>query len=95
VNFRLLADRVLVSRDITPEQTTGGVILVSDAQKLPTTGIVRAAGPGSRALDGTRIDNAVRKGDHVYFSEYAGQDIEVDGKEYILLREQDILGVVE
>ncbi len=92
--FHALSDRVLVSRDEAAEVSTGGVILAAMERELPTTGTVQSAGPGARALDGSLIPNAVDVGNKVSFSPYAGQEIEVDGQEYVLLRESDIFGIL-
>ena len=92
--FSPLADRVLIRRDEAQAVTKGGVILAEQAVPELNTGTVVSAGPGSRALDGSLIPRALNTGDSVFFSQYAGQEILLNGEEFILLREQDVLGIV-
>lgn len=88
------SDRVVV--ECRQAQTSrGGILLPESAQKKPKIGCVVATGPGARRADGELIAMGVKVGDTVYYSNYSGTEIELDGKEYLILRESDIFGVIE
>jgi chaperonin GroES len=94
VAIRPLDDRVVVEALEAEEQTTGGILLPDTAKQKPQRGKVIAAGPGKLRDDGKRSAVAVGLGDEVLFGRYAGNDVEVNGKEYKIMRESDILAKV-
>ena len=94
VKMRPLADRVVVRREEEEEKTAGGIIIPDTAKDKPQEGTVVAVGPG-RVEDGKTIELDVKKGDRVLFGKYAGSEIQLDGEEHLILREDDILGVIE
>ena len=89
-----LQDRVLVERVEAMEKSAGGLFIPDSAKEKPQEGKVVAVGKGKRREDGTLVPLDVKKGDRILFSKYAGNDITLDGKEYIIMREDDILGVL-
>ena len=89
-----LQDRVLVERVEAEQKSAGGLFIPDTAKEKPQEGKVVAVGKGKRQEDGTVHPVDVKKGDRILFSKYAGNDITLDGKEYIIMREEDILGVV-
>ena len=92
---RPLSDRVIVQRIEDEEQrSAGGIIIPDTAKEKPQRGKVIAVGPGRRE-DGKVIPLDVKAGNHVLFGKYAGSEIEIDGEEHLILREEDILGIVE
>lgn len=94
VNLKPLDDRVVVEPMDAEEVTAGGIVLPDTAKEKPQQGKVIAVGPG-RVLDtGERAKPAVKKGDVVVYAKYGGTEIEVDGKEYKILRESDVLAIV-
>ena len=88
-----LSDRVLVQPDTAEEKTQSGIIIPDTAKEKPQRGIVVAVGPG-KIENGTKIDMSVKNGDKVLYGKYAGTELELDGEEYLIMRESDILGVV-
>lgn len=86
-----LEDRVVVTPLEAEERTAGGVILPETAKEKPQQGKVVATGPGRMLKDGTRVAPAVKKGDTVVYGKYSGTDVKVDGKEFKILRESEIL----
>ncbi|MGQ9606877.1 MAG: co-chaperone GroES [Thermogutta sp.] len=90
-----LADRVVVEREESEETTPGGIVLPDTAKKRPARGTVVSVGQGRLLDDGTRAAMQVKVGDRVIFSSYAGDDFKVGERELVLLREDDILAVVE
>jgi chaperonin GroES len=90
-----LNDRVVVSPLSAEEKTRGGVILPDTAREKPNKGKVVAAGPGKLSDDGKRLGVAVKAGDVVYYGKYSGTEVKVEGTEFKILREEDILGVEE
>ncbi|MBL7140459.1 MAG: co-chaperone GroES [Planctomycetes bacterium] len=90
-----LEDRVVVEPLEAEEVTKGGIVLPDTAKERPQEGKVVAVGPGKMLETGERAKPAVKKGDTVVYAKYGGMEIEVDGKEYLILRESDILAVVE
>jgi len=95
VNIRPLDDRIVVLPDEAEEKTATGIYLPEGAKEKPQTGKVVAAGPGKLNDDGTRSELAVKVGDTVLFGKYGGTEVEVDDTEYKILRESELLGVVE
>ncbi|HOG16303.1 MAG: 10 kDa chaperonin [Syntrophaceae bacterium PtaU1.Bin231] len=95
MKIRPLQDRVVVLRTERDEKTVGGIIIPDTAKEKPQEGKVVAAGPGKRDKDGTLIPLDVKKGDQILFSRYAGNEVKIDGVEHLIMREDDILGVIE
>ena len=95
MTFRPLHDRILVRRIEADEKTAGGIIIPDTAKEKPSEGEVIAVGPGRRNEAGERIAPDLRVGDRVLFGKYAGQGVKVDGEELLVLREEDIVAVVE
>jgi chaperonin GroES len=89
-----LEDRVVVEPLEAETKTKGGIVLPDSAKEKPQKGKIIAAGPGRVADDGQRIAPSVKKGDTVVFAKYGGTEIEVDGKDYVILRESDILAKI-
>ncbi len=90
-----LHDRVLIRRVAEEEKTKGGIIIPDTAKEKPSEGEVVAVGNGKIADDGTLRTLAVKKGDRILFGKYSGSDIKLDGIEHLILREDEILGVIE
>lgn len=88
-----LSDRVLVQPEPAEEKTSSGIIIPDTAKEKPQQGTVVAAGPG-KVENGTKIDMSVAKGDTVLYGKYSGTEITLDGEEYLIMREADILGIV-
>ena len=95
MNVRPLHDRIIVQRLEEGEQKIGGIIIPDTAKEKPQQGKVIAAGNGKVKDDGQRIPLDVKGGDLILFGKYSGQEIKLDGEEYLILREDDVLGVVE
>jgi len=89
-----LSDRVLVQPEPAEEKTSSGIIIPDTAKEKPQEGTVIAAGPG-KVENGTKIDMSVKKGDKVLYGKYSGTEITLDGEEYLIMREADILGIVD
>jgi chaperonin GroES len=92
--IRPLGDRVLVQRLEAEEKTAGGILLPESAKEKPKEGKVVALGDGKLLDNGERSSFSVKKNDRVLFSSYAGTEVKVDGEEYLIMREEDILGVI-
>jgi chaperonin GroES len=88
-----LSDRVLVQPGPAEEKTDSGIIIPDTAQEKPQEGEVIAAGPG-KVENGTKIDMSVSEGDKVLYGKYSGTEISLDGQDYLIMRESDILGIV-
>ena len=95
MNIRPLHDRVLVKRIELQEQVRGGIIIPDTAKEKPQEAEVVAVGPGKLDDNGKPMELGVRAGDTVYYGKYSGTDVEVDGQKFVILRESDILGVLE
>ncbi len=95
IKLRPLADRVIVKQTEAEEKTASGLYLPDAAKEKPTKGKVIAAGPGKLDDNGKRMELSVKPGDTVYYGKYSGTDVEVDGEKLVILRESDILGVLE
>lgn len=95
MKIRPLGDRVIVKRLDAEEKTKGGIVIPDSAKEKPKEGKVISVGKGKIAEDGKSIPLSVKEGEKILFSSYAGTDIKIDGEEYLILREEDILGVVE
>ena len=94
MNIRPLNDRILVKRLEEETQTAGGIIIPDSAQEKPAEGEVVAVGPGKMNDAGQRAAMDVKEGDRVLFSKYGGTDVKFDGQSYLIMREDDILGVI-
>ena len=90
-----LHDRLIVQRIEEGEQTIGGIIVPDSAKEKPMRGKVLAVGLGKVKEDGTRQQPDVKDGDTILFGKYSGQEIKIDGEDYLIMREDDILGVLE
>jgi chaperonin GroES len=95
MKVRPLHDKVLVERLDTEETTKGGIIIPDTAKEKPQEGKVVAVGTGRILEDGTKKPLEIKKGDKVLFSKYGGIDISIDGEDYLILREEDILAIVD
>ena len=95
MNFRPLHDRVLVRRVEAEAKTAGGIIIPDTAQEKPQEGEVVSVGSGTRAEDGTITPLDVKTGDNILFGKWSGTEVKVDGEDLIIMKETDILGVVE
>ena len=95
MKIKPLHDRVIVERVELETQTKGGIIIPDTAKEKPQQGRVLAVGPGRLLEDGKRREMTVKEGDLVIFSKYAGTDVNVDGDEHIIIREDDVLAVFE
>ncbi len=94
MNIRPLQDRVIVERIEAMEKSAGGLFIPDSAKEKPQEGKIIAVGKGKRREDGTLISMDVKKGDRILFSKYAGSDVTLDSKEFIIMREEDILGII-
>ena len=95
VNFRPLHDRVVVRRLEQDEKTAGGIIIPDTAKEKPSEGEVLAVGPGARDERGQLVPLTVEKGDRILFGKWSGTEIKLDGEELLIMKESDILGIVE
>jgi chaperonin GroES len=95
MRFRPLHDRVLVRRVTAEEKTAGGIIIPDTAKEKPQEGEIVAAGPGARNEKGELVALDVQPGDRVLFGKWSGTEVKIDGEELLIMKESDILGVVE
>ena len=95
MKIRPLNDRILVKRMASEEMSAGGIIIPDSAKEKPAEGEIVAVGPGKLNDNGERVAMDVKVGDTVLFSKYGGTDIKLEGEDYLIMREDDILGVVE
>jgi chaperonin GroES len=95
MNVRPLHDRLVIQRLEEGDQKVGGIIIPDTAKEKPQQGKVIAAGAGKVRDDGTRQRPDVKAGDLILFGKYSGQEIKLDGEEYIIMREEEVLGVLE
>jgi len=95
MKVRPLRDRIIVKRLEEEEKTKGGVIIPDTAKEKPIEGRVIAVGDGKIKDDGTKIPLDVKKGDRVLFAKYGGTEIKIDGEEHLMMREDDILAIIE
>ena len=95
MKIRPLADRIVVKRTKEEEKTKGGIIIPDTAKEKPIEGKVTAVGNGRILEDGSVRKLEVKKGDRVLFGKYSGTEVKIDGEEFVMLREEEILGVVE
>jgi chaperonin GroES len=94
-NIRPLHDRILIKRTAAEEKTPGGIIIPDAAKEKPVEAVVIAVGSGKRDKDGNLIPLDVKAGDRVLFSKYSGSEIKLDGVEHVILREDDLLAVLD
>ncbi|MBN1546385.1 MAG: co-chaperone GroES [Syntrophaceae bacterium] len=95
MNVKPLQDRILVLRESGDQMTAGGIIIPDTAKEKPLEGKVVAVGPGKFDKDGKRIPVEVKKGNRILFSRYAGTEIKIGGVEHLMMREDDILAIIE
>ena len=95
MNVRPLSDRILVRRVDADEQVKGGIIIPDTAKETPQEAEVVAVGPGKRNKNGDVIAPAVKSGEKILIGKYAGTEIEVDGDDYVIVNEDDILGIIQ
>jgi chaperonin GroES len=95
MHFRPLHDRVLVRRIDAEEKTAGGIIIPDTAKEKPQEGEIVAAGPGGRNEQGQLVPLDVKAGDRVLFGKWSGTEVKIDGQDYLIMKESDLLGVVE
>jgi chaperonin GroES len=95
MNVRPLHDRIIIQRLDEGEQQVGGIIIPDSAKEKPQQGKVIAAGNGKSKDDGTRTPLDVKAGDRILFGKYSGQEIKLDGEDYLIMREDEVLGVVD
>lgn len=95
MNIRPLQDRVLVKRVDEEERTKGGILIPDSAREKPMEGKVIAVGNGKLLENGTKVTLEVKSGDRILFGKYAGTEVKIEGEEHLILREEDILGILE
>jgi len=95
MKLRPLQDRVIVKQSEAEEKTKSGILLPDTAKEKPTKGKVIAVGPGKTDDNGKPMEIGLRVGDTVYYGKYSGTDVEIDGQKLVILRESDVLGVLE
>jgi chaperonin GroES len=95
INVHPLSDRILVKRLEEEEMKRGGIIIPDTAKEKPQQGEVIAVGPGRFDENGKRVPMEVKKGDRILMGKYSGTEVKIDGGEYIILREDDVLGVIQ
>jgi chaperonin GroES len=95
MKFRPLHDRIVVTRIDADNKTAGGIIIPDTAKEKPTEGEVIAVGPGGRDESGKLIPIDLKKGDRVLFGKWSGTEVKLDGVEYLIMKESDIMGVIE
>jgi chaperonin GroES len=95
MNLKPLADRVIVKQSEAEEKTASGIVLPDTAKEKPTRGKIVAVGPGKLDDNGKRHELNVKVGDTVFYGKYSGTDVEIDGEKFVILRESDLLGVLE
>jgi chaperonin GroES len=95
MKFRPLHDRVVIRRVDAEEKTVGGIIIPDTAQEKPMEGVVVAAGPGARNEQGQIVALEVKAGDRILFGKWSGTEVKLDGEELLIMKESDIMGIVE
>ena len=95
MKLKPLDDRIVIRQSDAEEKTSGGIILPDTAKEKPQIGKVVATGPGKLLDDGKRSKMSVKKKDEVIYAKYVGSDVEMDGEKYVILKESDVLGIVE
>lgn len=95
MKVRPLADRILVKREEAQETVRGGIIIPDSAKEKPQEGKVVAVGPGKVDENGKRVPLELKKGDRILMGKYSGTEVKIDGEEHIIMREDDVLAVIE
>ncbi|RTM04831.1 MAG: co-chaperone GroES [Bradyrhizobiaceae bacterium] len=95
MHFRPLHDRVLVRRIDAEEKTKGGIIIPDTAKEKPQEGEIVAAGPGARNEQGQLVPLDVKPGDRVLFGKWSGTEVKIDGKDLLIMKESDLLGIID
>ncbi len=95
MKLKPLQDRILVQRIEEEKTTKGGIIIPDTAKEKPAEGKVAAVGNGKIGEDGKRIPLEIKKGDRILFGKYSGTEVKIEGEEYLILREDDVLGIIE
>ena len=95
MKVRPLADRILVKREEASETIRGGIIIPDTAKEKPQEGKVVAVGPGRLNDDGKNVKLEIKKGDRILMGKYAGTEVKIDGDEHIIMREEDVLAIIE
>ena len=95
MGFRPLHDRVMVKRVGQEEKTAGGIIIPETAQEKPMEGEVVAVGSGTRTEDGKILALDVKPGDRILFGKWSGTEVKIDGQDYLIMKESDIMGIIE
>jgi len=95
MKIKPLADRLVVERIEQDTKTAGGIIIPDNAKEKPKQGKVLAVGPGAKDENGKRIPVDVAAGDIVLFTQWSGSEVKLDGKEYLVLKESDVIGIIE
>ncbi len=95
MKLRPLQDRILVQRVEEESTTKGGIIIPDTAKEKPAEGKVTAVGNGKLGDDGKRIALEVKKGDRILFGKYSGTEVKISGEEYLIMREEDVLGIID
>jgi chaperonin GroES len=95
MNLKPLHDRVLVERVSSEDKTKGGIIIPDTAQEKPMEGKVLATGSGARNENGQVVALDVKKGDRILFGKWSGTEVKIDGKELLIMKESDIMGIIE
>ena len=95
MNIRPLYDRIVVKRIEEQETTRHGIVIPDSAKEKPQEGEVMAIGKGKRLEDGNLVDLGVKAGDRILFGKYTGNEVQLDGSEYIIMREDDVLGILD
>ena len=95
MKLRPLQDRILVQRVKEEDKTKGGIIIPDTAKEKPVEGRVIAAGIGKLSEEGKRIALEVKKGDRILFGKFSGTEVKIEGEEYLIMREDDVFGVIE
>lgn len=93
--FKPLHDRVLVRRIESDDTTKGGLIIPDSAKEKPAEGVIVSVGAGARDEDGDRISMDVKEGDRILFGKWSGTEVRVDGEDLLIMKESDILGIIE
>lgn len=94
MKIKPLGDRLVVKQIEAEEKTKGGIILPDTAKEKPKEGVVEAAGPGRTLEDGKIQPLSIKVGDHILFTSYGGTEVKIDDKEYLIMKEDDVLGIV-
>ena len=95
MKLRPLQDRILVKRVEEEEKTKGGIIIPDTAKEKPAEGKVVAVGKGKLDENGKRIALEIKKGDRILFGKYSGTEVKIEGEEYLIMREEDVLGIID